>query len=422
MEKYITSIKDLVIESMRNDSQIQYQANAGKPEGCFKKGMIHLLGANTPIDFKKATQLLSNQSLANNKTANCLLGFIAELEGNFSQAFYYYERVKSGEKDSYLDKVIKGRNHLQNYLKKLDLPITLNKEISAILGDYSKGNASKIGACIKFAAICNDEQSCLEAAKCFYDSNDYISAVQWLQKGNIGFDNALYVAINNSFEKSKETLLHSKEIKIIDLEDGSLLSSDDPTPYLNKVKKTCEETSIRSAIEWKKGNKKRIDAIIEKQKEKEHKEMLEAQAEEEARKKRRKKIIKYSAIAAAVLFFYIIGASGNDSEKANDQVNVEDSLIENVEETEQSNNKVYDSILSNKKLSDSDLEGKNPKELELMRNTIYARHGYRFKRDDLNDYFMQFSWYAPKTSDMTSVYNEMSDIEKYNIDFIKKHE
>lgn len=422
MDKKITSIKDLVFNALTNGTEIKTKAENGDAPSCFHMGMVHLLGINTAVDFKKAVKYFGSKSIVDNLDATRLIGFIAELEGNFSQAFHYYERTESSEKDSYLDKVIKGRNHLQNYLKKLDLPITLNKEISAILGDYSKGNASKIGACIKFAAICNDEQSCLEAAKCFYDSNDYISAVQWLQKGNIGFNNALYVAIYNSFEKSKETLLHSKEIKIIDLEDGSLLSSDDPTPYLNKVKKTCEETSTRSAIEWKKGNKKRIDAIIEKQKEKEHKEMLEAQAEEEARKKRRKKIIKYSAIAAAVLFFYIIGASGNDSEKANDQVNVEDSLIENVEETEQSNNKAYDSILSNKKLSDSDLEGKNPKELELMRNTIYARHGYRFKRDDLNDYFMQFSWYAPKTSDMTSVYNEMSDIEKYNIDFIKKHE
>jgi len=309
MDKYITSIKDLVIESLRNDSQIQYQANVGKPEGCFKKGMIYLLGINTPIDFKKATQHFSNQSLANNQDANCLLGLIAEFEGNFSQAFHYYERIESNEKDSYLDKVIKGRNKLQNYLKKLDLPITNNKEISAILGDYSKGNASKVGACIKIAAICNDEQSCLEAAKCFYDSNDYISAVQWLQKGNIGLDNPLYAAINKSFEKSKETLLHSKEIKIIDLEDGSLLSSDDPTPFLNKVKKSCEEASMKSAVEWKDKNKKQIGTLIRIQKEQEEKERLEAEAEEEARRRKKRRIIKHSVIC---VFLFIVGVAYNE--------------------------------------------------------------------------------------------------------------
>ena len=309
MEKYITSIKDFVIESMRNDSQIQYQANVGKPEGCFKKGMIYLLGINTPIDFKKATQHFSNQSLVNNQDANGLLGLIAELEGNFSQAFHYYERIENNEKDSYLDKVIKGRNKLQNYLKKLDLPITINKEISAILGDYTKGNASKVGACIKIAAICNDEQSCLEAAKCFYDSKDYISAVQWLHKGNIGLDNPLFVAINKSFEKSKEDLLRSKEIKIIDLEDDSLLSSDDPTPFLNKVKKECEEASVNSAIEWKDENKKNIGKLIRIQKEKEKKERLEARAEEEARMRKKKRIVKHSVIC---ILLFIVGISINE--------------------------------------------------------------------------------------------------------------
>jgi len=306
MEKYITSIKDLVIESLKNDSQIQYLANVGKPEGCFKKGMIHLLGINTSVDLKEATKFLSDPSLADNQYANCLLGFIAELEGNFSQAFHCYERTESSEKDSYLDKVIKGRNNLQDYLKKLDIHIVLNKEISTILSDYSKGNASKVGASIKIAAICNDEQSCLEAAKCFYDSNDFISAVQWLQKGNIELDNPLYVAINKSFEISRNALLNSKEMKVIDLEGESLLSSDYPTPFLNKIKKTCEEESMKSCIEWKDNNKKCIGKIIRTQKEEMEKERLEAEAAEEARIRKKKQIIKHLVI---IIFLFIFGAS-----------------------------------------------------------------------------------------------------------------
>ena len=57
-----------------------------------------------------------------------------------------------------------------------------------------------------------------------------------------------------------------------------------------------------------------------------------------------------------------------------------------------------------------------------MRNSIYARYGYKFKREDLLNHFSQYSWYNPNTSDMTSVYNQMSSIEKYNVEFIKKHE
>ncbi len=307
MEKYVTNITDLVIQALTNGSEIKAKAESGDALSSFQMGMIYLLGINTAVDFKKAVKYFGNQSLVDNQDATRLLGFIAEFEGNFSQAFHYYEKTESSEKDSYLDKVIKGRNHLQDYLKKLDLPITLNKDISAILGDYTKGEASKMGVSIKIAAICNDEQSCLETAKCFYDSNDYISAVQWLKKGNIGLDNPLYVVIKKSIEKSKDALLHSKEMKVIDLEDDSLLSSDDPTPFLNKVKKECEEASMKSSVEWKDKNKKQIGTLIRIQKEKEKKERLEAAAAEKAKKEKIKKIAIYAVV---MIIGFIAGCNG----------------------------------------------------------------------------------------------------------------
>lgn len=97
-----------------------------------------------------------------------------------------------------------------------------------------------------------------------------------------------------------------------------------------------------------------------------------------------------------------------------------DSITE--KETVSSNSIEYESVLSERKLSESDLQGKTKKELEIMRNSVYARYGYRFKRDDLFNYFSQYSWYSPTTSDMSTIYNAMSDIEQYNVDFIKKHE
>lgn len=307
MEKYVTNIKDLVIQALTNGSEIKTNAETGEAFFCLQMGMIHLLGINTAVDFKKAAKYLGDQSLENNQDAKCLLGFIAELEGNFSLAFYHYSNRESSEKDSYLDKVIKGRNHLQDYLKKLDLPITINKEISAVLGDYSKGKASKVGACIKIAAVCNDVISCLQAAKTLYDSKDYISAIQWLKKGNIEPDNSLYKEINAKYRKATENLLNSKEIQIIDLDDYSLLSTEDPTPFLNKVKKTCEETSKKNVLEWKDKNKKYIGKIIRIQKEKEKEERLAAEAEEEAERQKKKKIRKYVIIPLAlfIVFFLI---------------------------------------------------------------------------------------------------------------------
>ena len=101
---------------------------------------------------------------------------------------------------------------------------------------------------------------------------------------------------------------------------------------------------------------------------------------------------------------------------------MEEGIKELEEEEAKSEDEGYDSTLSERELTEEDLEGKTKKELELMRNSIYARYGYRFKRDDLFSHFSQFNWYNPTTSDMSTVYSSMSGIEKYNIDFIKKHE
>lgn len=82
----------------------------------------------------------------------------------------------------------------------------------------------------------------------------------------------------------------------------------------------------------------------------------------------------------------------------------------------------YNQTLSDRKLTETDLEGLSKKDLEIMRNMIYAKYGYKFKRNDLTDYFSKYSWYTPANSDAAAVYKNMSDIEKYNIEFIKRHE
>ena len=89
---------------------------------------------------------------------------------------------------------------------------------------------------------------------------------------------------------------------------------------------------------------------------------------------------------------------------------------------EQNTSSGYVSFLSDRKLQSFDLNGKTKKELEILRNMIYAKYGYRFKRDDLFKYFSQFDWYQPTTSDAAVAYERMSSIERYNIDFIKKYE
>ena len=224
MGKYISSIKDLVILVMTNGSQVIFKANSGDPESCFQVGMMHLLGINTPVDFKKASHYLSNQSLVGNQDANLLLAFIAECEGDFSKAFRQYANTISSETDTYIDKVIKGRNNLQDFLKKLNLPILLNKEISSILSNYGKGKSSRTGACTKIAAICNDVSTCIEVAKCLFDAKDYISAIDWLKRGNVEPNDSMFITINKKLKESTLGLLNSKDLQVINLENISLLS------------------------------------------------------------------------------------------------------------------------------------------------------------------------------------------------------
>ena len=54
--------------------------------------------------------------------------------------------------------------------------------------------------------------------------------------------------------------------------------------------------------------------------------------------------------------------------------------------------------------------------LRLIRNEIWARHGYRFSSPDLQQYFSAQPWYRP-VADNASI--QLSDVEKLNVDLLK---
>lgn len=56
-------------------------------------------------------------------------------------------------------------------------------------------------------------------------------------------------------------------------------------------------------------------------------------------------------------------------------------------------------------------------ELSILRNSVYARHGYRFKEKQWRDYFNQFEWYEPLYDKV-----ELTEIEKRNVKLIKEYE
>lgn len=78
--------------------------------------------------------------------------------------------------------------------------------------------------------------------------------------------------------------------------------------------------------------------------------------------------------------------------------------------------------LVNRKLTMNDLYGYDCYDLRILRNSIFAYHGYIFQSDDLRWYFNQCPWYRPRYSSQSKVLGMMSKTEKANIELIKKRE
>lgn len=88
-------------------------------------------------------------------------------------------------------------------------------------------------------------------------------------------------------------------------------------------------------------------------------------------------------------------------------------------ETEDSGKHGKYTMASERILTEDDLAGLSSKELKIMRNEIYARHGFIFKTKSMKEYFTAQPWYKGKYNDVSSM---LSDIEIKNVEFIKKHE
>lgn len=98
--------------------------------------------------------------------------------------------------------------------------------------------------------------------------------------------------------------------------------------------------------------------------------------------------------------------------------------LQNNENSYYDNNAIDESeyeyeYLREREMTYDDVKDKSAEELRLMRNYIFARRGYIFESEDLKEYFERFSWYVPLYYDVTP---RLSDIEKYNVNFIKEYE
>ncbi|NQY05426.1 MAG: YARHG domain-containing protein [Flavobacteriaceae bacterium] len=70
--------------------------------------------------------------------------------------------------------------------------------------------------------------------------------------------------------------------------------------------------------------------------------------------------------------------------------------------------------------SESDLEKNTLGEIQLLRNEIFARHGYIFKKQRLNEFFAEKNWYQPKEKSITNI--SLNEIESHNMTIFRSIE
>ena len=74
---------------------------------------------------------------------------------------------------------------------------------------------------------------------------------------------------------------------------------------------------------------------------------------------------------------------------------------------------------SERLLTASDLQNLSKNDLKIMRNEIFARHGYIFQTNEMKTYFKYQDWYSPQYNNVNSM---LTSIEQQNIELIKRYE
>ncbi|TDL99094.1 MAG: serine/threonine protein kinase [Flavobacteriaceae bacterium] len=73
---------------------------------------------------------------------------------------------------------------------------------------------------------------------------------------------------------------------------------------------------------------------------------------------------------------------------------------------------VFELNASKQKLTEKDLKNLRKLDLEIIKNSVYARHGYSFKKPTFRYFFEQTNWYIPVSDNVEA---EITPMEKENI-------
>ncbi|KQM62930.1 YARHG domain-containing protein [Chryseobacterium sp. Leaf201] len=72
---------------------------------------------------------------------------------------------------------------------------------------------------------------------------------------------------------------------------------------------------------------------------------------------------------------------------------------------------------SKQKLTEKDLKNLRKLDMEIIKNSVFARHGYSFKKATYRNFFEQTDWYIPISN---NVDNDLSAMEKENVALLNR--
>ncbi|MEI7487375.1 MAG: YARHG domain-containing protein [Chryseobacterium sp.] len=72
---------------------------------------------------------------------------------------------------------------------------------------------------------------------------------------------------------------------------------------------------------------------------------------------------------------------------------------------------------SKQKLAEKDLKNSRKLDLEIIKNSVFARHGYAFKKQTYRNFFEQTDWYIPVSNNVDS---DLSPMEKENVALLNR--
>jgi hypothetical protein len=72
---------------------------------------------------------------------------------------------------------------------------------------------------------------------------------------------------------------------------------------------------------------------------------------------------------------------------------------------------------SKQKLTEKDLKNLRKLDMEIIKNSVFARHGYSFKKATYRNFFEQTDWYIPVSN---NVDNQLSPMEKENVALLNR--